>query len=907
MFAAAQQSVTRRVIDERDTGPVIAESFVIDKVWAGHPVGFCLYSHGERQYIAYYNANRNMVVGQRNLSESKFSLHIMPPTSRETHGGTSTVLNWDSHNSVTLAIDRDGCIHLAGNMHVHPLTYFRSTKPHDISTLEQVMSMIGTEEKRCTYPHFMLTREGELIFHYRDGGSGQGNEIYNIYSTETRKWTRLLDTPLTDGQGEMNAYQTQPNLLADNWYHVYWVWRDTPDCETNHDLSYMKSPDLKRWYNAFGEQITMPATLQNRSLIVDPIPPGGGIINLAARLCLDENLKPLFVYHKYDEKGNLQFYVARTQNKKWIYKKITEWDYRWEFKGRGSINNEVSIRNFTRRADGYFEVGYWHIKYGEGTLLLDRDFNNVGEVLKPAPLSSQVKLEGTFPGLGIRTAGDLGTGSRDGFRYMLKWETLPANRDRARPEPWPEPANLYLYKADPSAEKEGNQLKEGKATLENTKIDGYRGIWFELGQKYEFGDKYSGALGTYTSMHIPLAVYSEKASKTFFVYGGTTQENNRYLLCMIGEYDHASGKVSRPTVVCDKLGVDDPHDNPVVLIDDQDYIWVFVSGRGARRPGFKYKSRLPLNIDAFDKITEEEMTYPQPWKTGEGFFHFFTKYTGVRQLYFETSRDGVNWTDARLLAAMPEKEGEQSGHYQISSIYGNRKLGTFFNRHPNGNVDKRTDLYYVETTDFGKTWTTAGGIPVEIPMVTPDVPARVINYQAQGKNVYIRDMVFDEKGNPVCLYIRSNGHEPGPGSGPYEWCITRWTGKKWLTHLVTTSDHNYDMGSLFLRGKIWNLVAPTETGPQQWGVGGEIVLWKSANRGKTWKKTRNITENSQYNHSYVRRPVNYQSPFCFFWADGHPHQFTPSHLWFGDLDGRVWKLPYRMKEEYEVPELVKYP
>jgi hypothetical protein len=461
--------------------------------------------------------------------------------------------------------------------------------------------------------------------------------------------------------------------------------------------------------------------------------------------------------------------------------------------------------------------------------------------------------------------------------------------------------------ANPSSEKTGNQPEESRSTLENTKIDGYRGIWFELGQKYEHGDKYSGALGTYTSMHIPLAVYSEKANKTFFVYGGTTQEDKRYLLCMIGEYDQASGKVSRPTVVCDKLGVDDPHDNPVVLIDDEDYVWVFVSGRGARRPGFKYKSREPLSIDAFDRITEEEMTYPQPWKTGEGFFHFFTKYTGVRQLYFETSRDGVHWTEDRLLAAMPEKEGEQSGHYQISSIYGNRKLGTFFNRHPNGNVDKRTDLYYVETTDFGKTWTTAGGIPVEIPMVKPDVPARVINYQDQGKNVYIRDMVFDDAGNPVCLYIRSNGHEPGPGSGPYEWCITRWTGRKWLTHLVTASDHNYDMGSLYLRGRKWNLVAPTQTGPQEWGVGGEIVLWESANKGRSWTKVSNITQNSRYNNSYVRRPVNYRSPFGFFWADGHPHRFSASHLWFGDLDGRVWKLPYVMKQEYEVPELVKYP
>jgi hypothetical protein len=439
----------------------------------------------------------------------------------------------------------------------------------------------------------------------------------------------------------------------------------------------------------------------------------------------------------------------------------------------------------------------------------------------------------------------------------------------------------------------------------NPRVDGYRGIWFELGQKYEFGDKYSGALGTYTSMHIPLAVYSEKARKTFFVYGGTSAEDQRYLLCMIGEYDHETGKVSKPVVVHDKEGVDDPHDNPVVLIDDEDYIWVFVSGRGARRPGFKYRSREPLNISAFDKITEEEMTYPQPWKTKDGFLHLFTKYTGVRQLYYETSTDGITWTEDRLLAAMPEREGEQSGHYQISSMYGQNKVGTFFNRHPAGNVDKRTDLYYVQTTDFAQTWTTVEGKPMEIPMIQPDIPARVINYSALGKNVYIRDMLFDDSGHPVCLYIRSNGHEPGPVSGPYEWCITRWTGKKWSTHVITTSDHNYDMGSIYISGKNIRMVAPTETSPQKWGVGGEVVLWESKNSGKTWKKVKNITENSRYNHSYVRRPVNYHAPFCFFWADGHPHEFSRSQLYFGDFEGNVWRLPYDMKEDSEKPESVR--
>jgi len=106
-------------------------------------------------------------------------------------------------------------------------------------------------------------------------------------------------------------------------------------------------------------------------------------------------------------------------------------------------------------------------------------------------------------------------------------------------------------------------------SLENKRFEGYRAIWFELNQKYEYGDKYSDALGTYTAKHHPLALYSIEADKTFFVYGGTKSENSKHLLCIIGAYDHPSGKVSQPLVVCDKMGVDDPHDNPSISIDDQ--------------------------------------------------------------------------------------------------------------------------------------------------------------------------------------------------------------------------------------------------------------------------------------------------------------------------------------------------
>jgi hypothetical protein len=256
----------------------------------------------------------------------------------------------------------------------------------------------------------------------------------------------MLDTPLTDGQGLMNAYQSQPTLGSDNWYHLYWVWRDTPDCSTNHDLSYLKSPDLINWFNAFDKQVQLPVTIDIKSVIIDPIPVKGGIINLAASLCLDKKEEPLMAYHKYDAEGNLQLFVARLKGKKWKIKQLTQWDYRWEFSGNGSINFEVRLGAFKNRGDGFYELAYSHIKYGDGIFLLNEKMKICGTVIKPAQPKEISTLEGTFTGLQVRNSQDLGTSGEPGSRYMLKWETLPANRDQARPEPWPEASQLYLYK-----------------------------------------------------------------------------------------------------------------------------------------------------------------------------------------------------------------------------------------------------------------------------------------------------------------------------------------------------------------------------------------------------------------------------------------------------------------------------
>jgi hypothetical protein len=301
-------------------------------------------------------------------------------------------------------------------------------------------------------------------------------------------------------------------------------------------------------------------------------------------------------------------------------------------------------------------------------------------------------------------------------------------------------------------------------------------------------------------------------------------------------------------------------------------------------------------VDAFDLVATKEMTYPQPWSfAGRGFLHLFTKYTSGRELYWETSADGREWSPERKLAGI-------GGHYQVSCRRGGT-IVTAFMRHPDGNVDRRTDLYVARTDDFGETWRTVDGRTLETPLVSEDNPARVRAYSAEGRLVYINDVAFDERGNPIVLYVVSRGSEPGPRNGPREWTIAHWSGSEWRFSRVTASGHNYDMGSIYVEGRVWRIIGPTEPGPQLHGTGGEVAAWISRDEGRTWRKQADLTTRSPYNHSYVRRPLDAHPDFYALWADGHAFQESPSRLYFANRAcDSVWVLPETMDGEFARPE-----
>ena len=146
---------------------------------------------------------------------------------------------------------------------------------------------------------------------------------------------------------------------------------------------------------------------------------------------------------------------------------------------------------------------------------------------------------------------------------------------------------------------------------------------------------------------------------------------------------------------------------------------------------------------------------------------------------------------------------------------------------------------------------------------------------------------------------------PGPENNPRDWIIARFNGTGWVTKTVFQSDHNYDMGSLYVDGNHWQIIAPAVTGPQPYHSGGEMAIWESKDDGVTWNKVQQLTSGSNSNHNYARRPINANSGFYSFWADGDPSTFSKSRLYFADANGNVYQLPYDMNTELEKPKLMR--
>lgn len=288
-----------------------------------------LTTYKNSQYIAYYDSEGYVVLGKRKLHSSKWNIK------RSQYKGNVK----DAHNSISIMVDGDGFLHVSFDHHASKLNYCKSLKPGSL-LLGPKEPMVGLDEVQVTYPEFYRLKNGDLLFFYRAGVSGNGNLIMNKYDIKTKKWERIQNN-LIDGEGKRNAYwQLYVDKLGT--IHLSWVWRETGGVETNHDLCYACSFDCgKSWYKSTGEQYSLPISYENAEYACI-IPQKSELINQTS-MSADDDGNPYIVTYWRDKDSKIpQYRLVWNDGNSWNERLVTNRTIPFSLKGGGTKSIPIS-------------------------------------------------------------------------------------------------------------------------------------------------------------------------------------------------------------------------------------------------------------------------------------------------------------------------------------------------------------------------------------------------------------------------------------------------------------------------------------------------------------------------------------------------------------------------------------
>lgn len=307
----------------------------LDDGWANNSVNVTVFrknslvTYKDTQFIAYYDNDGCLILGKRKLPKGEWILHKTQYT-----GNVS-----DAHNSISIMVDGDGYLHVSWDHHGHPLRYAKSIAPLSLE-LGDKQPMTGELEENVTYPEFYKMPNGDLIFIYRDGQSGKGNLVLNRYNVKTKTWNQLQKN-LIDGEGKRNAY-AQSCVDDKGVIHISWVWRETPDVATNHDLCYAKSLDGGiTWMNSMGEKYTLPIIAET-SEYAALIPQNSELINQTA-MTTDSKGNPYIATYWREKNSDIpQYHIVYNKHNEWRVMNLNFRNTPFSLKGGGTKRIPIS-------------------------------------------------------------------------------------------------------------------------------------------------------------------------------------------------------------------------------------------------------------------------------------------------------------------------------------------------------------------------------------------------------------------------------------------------------------------------------------------------------------------------------------------------------------------------------------
>ncbi len=263
-----------------------------------------LISRDALQYAAFYDEEGALVLAQRRRPGGVWV------SARTAYRANVR----DAHNTVAIGVDGAGFLHVAFDHHNQPLNYARSRAPGSLE-LGPKLSMTGRLEREVTYPAFLPLPGGDLLFFYRHGGSGRGDLVLNRYRVAEGTWTQV-HANLVSGEGRRNAY-VSTTVDGQGRIHAAWVWRETPDVATNHDLCYARSDDGGlTWSDSNGRRLPVPITADTAEYALR-IPQQRSLMNPPA-IAADEQGEPVLANYWAPEGSDVpQYHVVHKVAGRW--------------------------------------------------------------------------------------------------------------------------------------------------------------------------------------------------------------------------------------------------------------------------------------------------------------------------------------------------------------------------------------------------------------------------------------------------------------------------------------------------------------------------------------------------------------------------------------------------------------
>jgi hypothetical protein len=287
-----------------------------------------LVTHGDTQFIAYFDSNSKAIIGKRTLDQKEFTL---------TDTGIS---GWptDAHNSICIMTDGEGYVHMVLGHHNSALSYYKSAAPLSTSFTAVTMLQNATYQNSVTYPEFYRLPSGDLLFVYRNGGSGDGYMVLNRYSTAAKTWARVHDRLVygNDASGTQSPYW-QMYLDGNGTLHLSWVFRRTSDAATNHDMYYAYSEDQgDTWKKkSNGSTYSLPIT-PGTAEKVWTIPENSSLMNQTS-MTADQAGNPYIATYWKESGGKTQYRVIYHDGTAWNARQVSNRTHDFTLGGGGTL------------------------------------------------------------------------------------------------------------------------------------------------------------------------------------------------------------------------------------------------------------------------------------------------------------------------------------------------------------------------------------------------------------------------------------------------------------------------------------------------------------------------------------------------------------------------------------------